>query len=234
MKVFPVKKILILVVLLAVPGFLYYLLQDKGKNRYKPLAIFGPKQVATTFKTKRGKKIPDTIYHQIADFNLTNQNNTVVSFKNYPNKILVFNLFYTQGDQAVNLANKAMVGLKNLFIKNKMVNFVSISMDFANDKPNVLANYANKLSANANKWDLITGDSSQVYNLIKKGLLLDAATNTQAGKTNFVYTNMLVLVDPQHRIRGYYEATNPEAVSKLDDEIRVLIAEELRNVRDGR
>ncbi len=234
MKVFPIKKILILVVLLAVPGFLYYLLQDKGKNRYKPLAIFGSKQVATTFKTKRGKKIPDTIYHQIANFNLKNQNGDAVSLKNYPNKILVFSLFYSQGEQAVTLANTAMVGLKNIFAKNILVNFISISMDFENDKPNVLAPYANKLSASAKKWDLITGDSSQVYTLINKGLLLDASPNTHAAKTNFIYTNMLVLVDTQHRIRGYYEATNPEAVSKLDDEIRVLIAEELRNVRDGR
>ena len=45
---------------------------------------------------------------------------------------------------------------------------------------------------------------------------------------------MFVLLDSHHRIRGYYEATNQEAISKLDDEIKVLIAEELRNMRDGR
>ncbi|HCN84178.1 MAG TPA: electron transporter, partial [Sphingobacteriaceae bacterium] len=63
---FPVKKILILVTILAVPGFLYYLLQDKGKNRYHPLSYFGPKQLANTFHTTRGKKIPDTVYHTIS------------------------------------------------------------------------------------------------------------------------------------------------------------------------
>ena len=60
---FPIFKILILVTILAVPGFLYYLLQAKGKNRYKPLPVYGPKEVAATFTTKRRKKIPDTIFH---------------------------------------------------------------------------------------------------------------------------------------------------------------------------
>ena len=42
---FPLFKVLILVTILAVPGFLYYLLQEKGKNRYKPLAIYGPSKI---------------------------------------------------------------------------------------------------------------------------------------------------------------------------------------------
>lgn len=45
---------------------------------------------------------------------------------------------------------------------------------------------------------------------------------------------MFVLIDTQRRIRGYYEATSQEALSKLDDEIKVLLAEELRNTKDGR
>jgi protein SCO1/2 len=45
---------------------------------------------------------------------------------------------------------------------------------------------------------------------------------------------MFVLLDTQRRIRGYYEATSQLALTKLDEEIRVLITEELRNMKDGR
>ena len=62
------KRIVILVLILIVPGFLYYLLQAKGKNRYKPLPIYGSKQVAKTFHKIRGKIVYDTIYHQIPNF----------------------------------------------------------------------------------------------------------------------------------------------------------------------
>ena len=65
-------------------------------------------------------------------------------------------------------------------------------------------------------------------------MFLDALKTTSNGEDKFIYSNMFVLLDTQHRIRGYYEATNTEALSKLDDEIKVLIAEELRNMRDGR
>ncbi|RZK54990.1 MAG: SCO family protein [Pedobacter sp.] len=234
MKYNPIKKILILVTILAVPGFLYYLLQEKGKNRYKPLAIYGPKKVASTFHTVRGKQIPDTVYHVIKDFKLVNQKTDTLTWDNYKGKIVLLNLFYTNGSGGVDFANKAMATFANVYEKNTMIHFVGLSIDSQNDTPEVLAEYARKISANAGKWDLLSGDSIQVNKLVKNGLLLDALKVTENGKTKFTYSNMFVLLDSQHRIRGYYEATNQEALSKLDDEIKVLVAEELRNMKDGR
>lgn len=230
-----IKKILILVTILAVPGFLYYLLQEKGKNRYKPLAIYGPKQVAKTFHSVRGENIPDTIYHAIADFNLLNQDGNPISWKNYKGKVILLNLFHaTDRGFAVDFANKAMEGFTKLYSGNAMLHFMSVSINPAEDTPLILHKYADQISANTKKWDLLTGDSTQIYQLINKGLFLDAIKTTQNDETKYTYSNMFVLLDSQHHIRGYYEATNNEALSKLDDEIKVLIAEELRNMRDGR
>ena len=235
MKSSQIKKILILVTILAVPGFLYYLLQDKGKNRYKPLPFFGPKEVVKTFHSVRGKQIPDTIYHLVPDFKLVNQQADTVNWKSYEGKILVLNLFYTTGNTyAVNFANKAMKAFEATYAHNKTVNFVGLSIDPTRDTPKVLSDYAAVLGATAGKWDLLTGDSTAVYSLINKGLFIDAHRELQNGEQKFVYSNMFVLLDPQRRIRGYYEATSQEALSKLDDEIKVLITEELRNNKDGR
>ncbi len=235
MKYNPIKKILILVTILAVPGFLYYLLQEKGKNRYKPLAIYGPKQVATTFHSVRGKQIPDTIYHIVEDFKLLNQKADTTTWKNYKGKVIVLNLFYSNDRPfGVDFANKAMEGFTKVYEKNDMIHFIGVTVDPQQDQPAVLATYAKQINAVAGKWDLLTGDSTQVYQLIRKGLLLDALKTTTNGFTKFTYGNMFVLLDSEHRIRGYYEATNQEALSKLDDEIKVLVAEELRNMRDGR
>ena len=118
--------------------------------------------------------------------------------------------------------------------KNKAVHFMSVSIDPVDDTPDVLAAYAKKQQAKAGKWDMVTGDSTQVYDFINKGLLVDALQEKVAGEKKFTYSNMFVLLDTHHRIRGYYEATMQEALSKLDDEIKVLLAEELRNIHDGR
>ena len=230
-----IKKILILVTILAVPGFLYYLLQEKGKNRYKPLPIFGPKQVASTFHSVRGNQIPDTNYHIVDDFKLINQKSDAVTFETYKGKILIVSLFYVNGDShAVQFANKAMSAFEATYANNKAVIFIGLSIDPSRDTPVVLKNYANHLGATAGKWDLLTGDSTQVFDLINKGLFIDAHQERMNGELKFTYSNMFVLLDTQRRIRGYYEATNQQALSQLDDEIKVLLAEELRNIKDGR
>ena len=67
-------------------------------------------------------------------------------------------------------------------------------------------------------------DTTTTYNLARKGLLVDAL---QTGD-DFVYSNQLILVDSEKRIRGYYSGTLTNDLVKLNDEIKVLITEELR------
>lgn len=235
MKSSSIKKVLILVTILAVPGFLYNILQDQGKNRYKPLPFFGPKKVASTFHSVRGKQVPDTIYHTIGDFKLVNQNGDTVTARDFEGKIKVVNLFYTKGNtEAVRIANKAMQALVSAYTKNKVVSFISLSIDPVHDTPEVLKSYAARLSAKPGKWDLLTGDSATIYKLINKRLFVDAHQENTEAERMFVYSNMFVLLDYQNHIRGYYEATSAEDMSKLDDEIKVSILEELRNNNDGR
>lgn len=234
MNSFPIKKILILVVLLAVPGFLYYLLKEKGKNRYRPLPFFGPKTVASTFHSVRGTKIPDTNYHEISDFKLVNQHADTLSWKNFEHKIIILNLFYANDNPATKTANNAIGVLQKTYGKNSIINFVSLSIDPARDTPEALSTYALKLKAKPGKWDLLTGDSTQIYGMVNKQLFIDAFQKNEKGAKRYVYNNLFVLIDPQHHIRGYYDISTQEEYSKLDDEIKVLIVEELRNNTDGR
>jgi len=235
MSLASIKKVIILVAILAVPGFLYYELVHQGKNRYKPLPFFGPKKLSGTFHSKRGKQIPDTLYHQLQDFKFLNQAADTVTWKSYEGKILILNLVYTKGNNyAVEFANKAMNAYFHTYSKNPLVQFAGLSIDPVTDTPSALLPYAAQLHAPAGKWDLLTGDSTAVYNWINKSLYIDAHQEFEKGERKFIYSNLFVLLDPQHHIRGYYDATNQEALSKLDDEIKVLIAEVLRNTRDGR
>lgn len=235
MKLASIKKVLILVSILAVPGFLYYELVEQGKNRYKPLPFFGPKKIAATFHTKRGKQIADTLYHQLPDFSFINQAADTVKWDTYKGKILVLNIFYAEGNNyAVDFANKAMKVYVNTYHKNPLIHFAGLTIDPVRDTPAALKPYAATLGARAGKWDLLTGDSTAVYNWINKGLFIDAQQEIINGQRKFTYSNMFVLLDTQHHIRGYYDATNQESLTKLDDEIKVLVAEELRNLNDGR
>jgi protein SCO1/2 len=218
------KKISILVLVLVVPGFLYYLLTSQGKNRYKPLPIFGPKQLAKTTHRVKGKDIPDTVFHTLSDFKLTDQNGNEVSLKTFDDKILVTGFFYTHCPDVCKLMNKNISFLDSIYHKNKMVTFASITVDPDRDSISVLNNYSKTLKPST-KWLFLTGDTSTIYNLARKGFLVNAL---QVNKNDFIYSDKLVLIDKNKRIRGYYTGASTDEVNRLDDEIKVLISEELR------
>jgi protein SCO1/2 len=219
-----IKKILILVLVLVVPGFLYYLLTSQGENRYKPLPVFGPKKLAATSHQVHGKLVPDTVYHSLPDFNLRDQNGETVSLKTFNNKIFIVDFFYTNCPTVCNLMNSNINGLLTEYGKNKMVSFVSITVDPERDSVAALKRYAGKFQQSP-RWYFLTGDTSTIYNLSRKGFLENA---TALNANDFIYSDKLILVDENKRIRGYYTGASTAEVSRLDDEIKVLISEELR------
>jgi protein SCO1/2 len=228
---FSVKKILILVTILAVPGFLYYLLQDKGKNRYHPLSYFGPKHLASTFQTKRGKKIPDTIYHSISDFKLVNQKGDSIGFAADSNKITVVNFFFTRCPSFCKNMNKEMSRVAETYQNNNFLRFLSISIDPDFDTAPVLLNYSKSFNNKSKRWNFLTGNKDLIYKLSRQDFLVDALKDTSL-ENNFIHSPMLILVDPHKHIRGYYDSGSKDQVDRLIDEIKVLITEELRNVKD--
>ncbi len=228
---FTIKKVLILVVLLAVPGFLYYMLTEKGKNRYKSLPFYGPKVVAETFRTKRGKKIPDTLYHTIRDFKLTNQLAKEFKFPADSHRITIVNFFYSRCTSFCPAMNKQMNQFAETFGRNRLMRFISFSVDPDYDTPEVLSAYAKTNGFKSVKWDFVTGPKDLIYDLSKNDFLLDALPDP-ANPDNVIHSSMFVLLDPQKRIRGYYNSLNKEQMDKLSDEIKVLITEELRSIKD--
>ena len=220
------KKIIILVMILALPGFLYYLLTAKGKNRYKPLSFYGPKQLAKTSHRFRGKNIPDTIYHQLDNFILTDQDGKTVSSKDFDKKIFVANFFYTRCPGVCSTVTGNINDLTKAYAKNKMVYFTSVTVDPQHDTPGVLKNYVKKYKP-GKQWLFLTGDTTGIYTLARKGFLVDAL---DAGNGNYIYSDKLILIDAEKRIRGYYSGTSQTDLTRLNDEIKVLIAEELRKV----
>ena len=218
-----IKKILILVLILALPGFLYYLLTVKGKNRYHKLAKFGPKEIAKTTHRVRGKDIPDTIYHTVNDFKLTDQYGNPASLKNFDGKIFIANFFYTHCPNICTVMNANMDSLSRAWAKNKMVYFASITVDPDRDTATVLKEYAKKFPGSA-KWFFMTGDTSTIYPLARNGFLVNAL---KVDKDNFIYSDKLMLIDSHKRIRGYYAGASMPDVLRLNDEIKVLISEEL-------
>ncbi len=228
---FSFKKILILVVILALPGFLYYLLQEKGKNRYKPLPFYGPKEVPGTFTMRRGKKIPDTIYHQVRDFRLVNQAGDTVRFPSPEHRITIVNFFYTTCTGGCKISQMEMKRVLAAFDKNPMIHFISVSVDPARDNTATLQAYGESVGAVPGKWDLLTGNQSAIFQMAREDFLLDVIPDADH-PGEVLHSSSIILLDPQRRIRGMYDPVRKQSVDLLIDETKVLVAEEIRSIKN--
>lgn len=225
------KTTLILVILLVVPGFFYFLLRREAENRYKLLPIFGNKRVASTFHSVRGKQIPDTIYHKVSFSSLALSDGEKLTDTVWKGKIILLNFFNPTADSTVyNPSIKPMKILYDKYSHNALIRYASLSVvgsDIQN-MPNPFLNYQN------NKWDFFYAPSSVIQHYVKEVLLSDLVVEYKLNVINYIFSNKILVIDSQRRIRGFYDATEQDALSQLDDELRVLVVEELRNMKDGR
>src|ERR1051325_5448660 len=84
MKSSSLGKIIIVLSIFLIP-FIFFLVFSKGKNNYKHLDVFGPKEVNAS---------GDTTYFTVPDFKLVNQNGDTITQKNLDGKIYVSNFFF--------------------------------------------------------------------------------------------------------------------------------------------
>lgn len=222
-----IKKIIILVTILALPGFCYYLLQEKGENRYKSLPFYGEKKLAGTFHSKRGKQIPDTLYHTIDSFSMIGSDSTMVTFKP-DSSVAVVSFFFIKKESLAKPINQAMQEVAERFKKNTMVKLYSISVDPQQDTVSTLKEYKRGWG-NYPHWYMMTAtQQEEIVALAKDGFLLDVVYDPMHKPV--MHSSSIVLLDSKRRIRGYYDALIKADRDKLIDEIKLLLTEEFRNI----
>ncbi|RRN77165.1 SCO family protein, partial [Pseudoxanthomonas sp. SGD-10] len=151
----------------------------------------------------------------------------VVNIDSIKNQLLVINLFYTGNDKMVSSMYPNLQRLYNRYKENKRLRFLSITVNPEEDTQEAITEFAAKYNAPAGKWDFLRADTSQVFAFASKQLFIDAFESDGL----FVHSDKVVLIDEERRIRGYYAATSSQEMKKLGEEIKVLIAEELRKIK---
>jgi protein SCO1/2 len=75
-------------------------------------------------------------------------------------------------------------------------------------------------------WTFVTGDKKELYDIARNGYLLNALQG-DGGPTDFIHSELFVLIDKEKHIRGIYDGTKIQDVNSLIDDIKVLMAEYL-------
>ena len=109
------------------------------------------------------------------------------------------------------------------------VHLVSFTVDPEKDTPEVLRSYAEKLQAQPSRWDFLTGPKSAIYKLSRDGFKLAVSDGTAETGTP-VHSTRMILVDRHGDIRGYYDAIEADAVTKLLADTNHLLREQAKQL----
>ena len=163
----------------------------------------------------------DTIYHQIASFNLTNQIGQVVNQNTTKNKIYIANFFFATCQSICPMMSNQLQEVQKAFLADDSVLILSHSVNPLHDTVAVLSNYGDTYGAKTNKWHLLTGNKKQIYDLAKTSYLVNAFED-DGSPEGFLHSELFLLIDKKARIRGMYDGTNTAEVKKLIEDVKLL------------
>lgn len=193
----------------------YNALQPKKMLPVYSPSMVNPELVDSTIQYKKK-------YHTIADFSLTNQNGKIVSQADYADKVYIADFFFTTCPTICPIMTKNMVDIQNR-TQNDDVLLLSHSVTPVIDSVAQLKKYALEKGVDDSKWNLVTGDKKQIYELARKSYLA-VKTDGDGGPFDMIHTENFILVDKQKRIRGFYDGTNTEEIERLLQDFKVLKA----------
>ena len=177
-----------------------------NKNEQKPI------RTLPYFGQKNTIKDGDTSYHTVKPFMFTNQYNEKVTEETVKGKIYVTDFFFTTCQSICPIMSSELERVYKQFATNK------------EDSVSVLKDYANLHGVKDNRWLFVTGEKKHLYDMARKGYLLNAEEGT-GDEDDFIHTQNFALVDKERHLRGFYDGTDSLDVKRLITDINLLIEE---------
>jgi protein SCO1/2 len=185
----------------------------------KPLPIYQPANVnselvdSTLLDTRK--------YHTIADFSLINQNGKTITQDDYKDKIYVADFFFTTCQTICPIMTNNMAKIQHEVLNDDEVMLLSHSVTPEIDSVEQLKRYSKEKGVLDEKWNLVTGDKKQIYDLARKSYMA-VKTMGNGDQYDMIHTENFMLIDKKRQIRGYYDGTKPEDIARLLNDIKIL------------
>ena len=159
-------------------------------------------------------------YHKISDFKLTNQNGKEITQANYKDKIYIADFFFTTCQDICPVMTKNMHQLQEELKNDNEILLLSHTVIPEVDTVEKLKEYAIENNIDDSKWNLVTGDKKQIYELARKSYL--AVEDSDFNEFDMIHTENFMLIDKEKQIRGFYDGTNSEDINRLLKDIETL------------
>lgn len=182
------------------------------------LPVYGSKEVLVPGED--GEDVIDNITLKIDSFQVMDQDSQIINAKDFEGKIYVVDFFFTHCPTICPVMTKNMATVYDKFKNDTNILFLSHTIDVKNDSVPQLKKYANKIGISSSKWHMVTADKMVIYDLADQYMVAAAEDPNSPG--GYMHSGAFILMDGQHRIRGYYDGTMKEDVEQIIADIEVL------------
>ena len=164
-------------------------------------------------------------YGAAPDFSLVERSGKPVSARDLRGRVWIADFIYTKCKDTCPLQSRAMAALQADLKGYGDLRSVSITVDPLTDSAALLSRYADRYGADPERWLFLTGGLKDIRRIVQQGFRLSAAP-VDAGTPDPVvfHSARFVLVDRNGEIRGYYDSTDPQALKRLRENARSLLA----------
>jgi protein SCO1/2 len=160
---------------------------------------------------------------QLVNFSLTDRTGRSVARPELDGKILVVDFLYTSCSLTCPVVNRCMAQIQQLTTNQPDVKLVSLTVDPRDDTVDALAKYGERFGADTNRWLLLTGDKTTLYDLIGNSFLAqDLGDPFSYMPGNFVHTERIALVDSRGKLHGFFDGLNQDTAEAVVEEINNL------------
>ena len=214
------RQTILLGLLLLVPVLAFLFLFRFGSNRYA-LPTYLPDRVDST--QVGGKWQRDTVFHQIAAFQLPASTGRTVSSAELGKGLYIAH-FYTPDVTSARVARQ-LLRVQEKFRHEPRVRLVTFVLAAAPETAPALTRLAEQYGTIAGKWFFLTGPTAGLDSLARQEFRLTADPKRLPGTvyTANIPAGRLLLVDNQRRIRGIYDGTDGREIDRLLTEVTVQL-----------
>jgi protein SCO1/2 len=162
-------------------------------------------------------------------FAFTDQTGTPFGTTELDGQLWVANFIFTRCVMTCPMQTANLALLKEKLDRHdrwgEKISLVSFSVDPEYDTSDVLRSFGEQYDANPSRWKFLTGAREATWQLSRQGFKLPVGEQQMEVGLPLFHSSMLVLVDRQRQIRGYYDGLDDAALSKVYDDLNRLTEE---------
>ncbi len=175
-------------------------------------------------RTENGVIVYDTVFNSIPPFSFINQDNKIITEKDYEGKVYIADFFFTSCPSICPKMTNTLSIVQEKLKDEPGFAILSHTIDPEFDDPSKLKAYAQKNNADSSIWNFVTGDRDAIYDLCENYYMAFAQKDSLA-EGGYLHSGFLILIDKHKYVRGAYDGTRAELADSIAADVKLLLME---------